>query len=260
MVKAGRGRQPYRRASPLGHSGLQTPDKDGFITLGPPPPGRFHLLRDPSLLNVPKLYRFLDERGHAEAFCRGEIWTTTLHICRHREDVARADRGEGKHTYKNLSVVAGSASDPKVQAVVRKLGLPPIGGGRVSLYANLAERTMPDTHLLCLSYRSDAEAMSKFGKYCIEISQPVEFFRHLSYATQRQRARMSWARIAPVVYRPREYCDDEPEPGMMGFVKPESYKSEEEVRLLWMPFDEGPIGPGLLKSPEAGALCRIIAG
>ena len=57
-----------------------------------------------------RLYRHFEKEDHAEALTRGEVWISTLNVCRKMESRVRRDPGEGRLHYK-IDFAKGNQGD-----------------------------------------------------------------------------------------------------------------------------------------------------
>jgi hypothetical protein len=206
------------------------------------------------------IYRFFPERWQAEALCNGNVWISTLETCRQYEDPLQGDPEEATHTYNSGHIVGGS-NDPAFVEMASRSGIH-IGGGCSDItISNCASvQRLPDAYVLCTTSEFCPQNLSDtFGNYCVKISNPVEFFKHVSYALNDQKI-IREGGMGLVKYQNRVYTGLEPPPGPIGFVKPhDQYSSQKEFRLLWVPQEHTNIKPFLLKCPGAGEFCSQIA-
>src|SRR5579859_193830 len=172
------------------------------------------------------LYRAFQERWQAEALAAGRVWITTLNACKKIEDSVRRDVGEGTLLYQSGDI-SGPADDPQVREVARRSGVgyaPGALGGTMSLAGNLATTTHRDVYVLCMS----TERMTKFGPYCVRISQPMQFVLAIGDALVAAGRVLQVPETGPesnchfgvVHYRDRSYRHLDPDPGHPAFVKP----------------------------------------
>lgn len=210
-----------------------------------------------------KLFRFFLEERHANRLAEGHVWLSTLEACRRYEEAGRGDQGEASVTYLP-GTITGDGDDPALQLVAQRCQ-----AGGVSLFrfdascrnitiANVSvTTTVPNAYVVCATRDLLADD-NVFGKYCVEISQPVEVFRRITGVLRNER-RISQAVIDRVHYRPRTFSGLLEPPGRIGFVKPINYASQREVRMMWRPDPPTEeLMPLELYCPEIVKLCRRI--
>lgn len=141
------------------------------------------------------------------------------------------------------------------EKIARRSGIDIRGAHNWTIADNRHAEGIRDAYVLCMTTRSDDEAMAKFGPHCVQIRSPKEVNFRLILATQAERA-MQLHLVGLVDYRAREYAGLEPEPGPLGFVKPECYATEQEARFLFVPaeFDQ-PIHPRLFECGNLRDAC-----
>jgi len=226
-----------------------------------------HDLSDDSYLNLIQIderaqsvYRFFKKESEAEALTRGEVWLSTLATCRAYEDPKQGDPEEAHETY-NSGYAVGGSDDPELVEVARRSGIH-IGPGfnKITIKNNTRRTVLPDAYVLCTTIEYLPEKLSEtFGKYCVEITNPREFFTNISVVLEKSVA-LNEAVAGKVIYKHRHYTGMEAPPGPIGFVKPpDLYASQKEFRLLWVPKMPEGITPFLLNCPNVKQLCKRIA-
>lgn len=202
------------------------------------------------------IYRFFPEKWQAESLCKGNVWISTLEACRQYEDPLQGDPEEATHTYHSGHIVGGSG-DPAFVEMASRSGIH-IGEGcsNITISNCTSIRRLPDAYVLCTTKAYNPRNLSDtFGNYCVEISNPVEFFKLASMALHKQKTIQEGA-MGLVKYQNRNYTGLQHPPGPIGFVKPsDQYSSQMEFRLLWIPQDSLAIKPFLLECPEVSKLC-----
>lgn len=206
------------------------------------------------------VYRFFQEELHADALARGEVWLSTLATCRAYEDPEQGDPEEAHETYNSGHAVGGSTDSDFVE-VARRSGIH-IGPGcsNITLSNDTRKTVLPDAYVLCTTIEFSPEKLSEtFGRYCVEITNPKEFFVLVSESLEKP-IPIKEAAAGKVIYKDRSYTGMESPPGPMGFVKPpDLYAHQREFRLLWVPENSKDLAPFLLKCPEVAHLCKRIA-
>ncbi len=200
----------------------------------------------PEAKSIHHLYRYFESPAYRDEFLQGAVWTTTLLACKDHPDDVRADSGEGTLSYSH-DPIRGRASDPRVRAVARRLGLEiGSGDGLVELRGNSASRTSADAWMLCVSLVYSPRLLQKFGRYCVRIERPATLFLAMTEAIQRE-VSVSRGGYRRVYYRTRSVRNLDDEPASTTFVKPESYADESETRFVWF-VDHREIGPRTFKT------------
>lgn len=206
-----------------------------------------------------QIYRYLTRAEYADAFTKGSVQLSTLETCRQYEDEQRGDAGEATQEYKS-GFVAGDGNDAALQTVSQRAGIG-ISGDCLDITMNNNTRVvkLPDAFVLCTTELFDSAKLSRsFGPYCVEISEPFEFFRLVTLRLNKIHCIQN-AHFDRVTYRDRSYVGLEDPPGPLGFVKPpDKYQEQQEVRLFWI-VKTPKIGPFLLECPQVSALCKRIA-
>jgi len=206
------------------------------------------------------VYRFFREEWQADALARGEVWLSTLETCRAYEDPEQGDPEEAHESYNSGHAVGGS-DDPDFVEVARRSGIH-IGPGcsNITLSNNTKKTVLQDAYVLCTTTEFSPEKLSEtFGKYCVEITSPKDFYVRVS-AILENSAPIKEAVAGKVIYKDRNYTGMESPPGPIGFVKPpDLYATQREFRIIWVPENSNGLKPFLLKCPEAANLCSRIA-
>ena len=205
------------------------------------------------------LFRFLREESHAEALVAGCVWVSTLGICRAYEDMERGDPGEGSLGY-SISKAAGDGSNLQLVRNAARAGIY-IGPDAQNIeLANISGTTiLSDAWLLCLTEECDNGLMAAFGRFCVRIERPRSLFESICEALVRKHSTRVQGVAGPVVYRDRRYRDDEEAPGHIALVKPERYRQQSEVRMVWWRHDQRPITQQLIDVPASvGSIVRVL--
>jgi hypothetical protein len=206
------------------------------------------------------VYRFFRKESDADALTRGEVWLSTLATCRAYEDPKQGDPEEAHETYNSGNAVGGS-DDPELVEVARRSGIH-IGPGcsNITISNNTRKTVLPDAYVLCTTIEFSPEKLSEtFGRYCVEITKPREFFINVSVVLEKS-IPINEAVAGKVIYKDRHYTGMEARPGPIGFVKPpDLYSSQKEFRFLWVPKTSDGIAPFLLNCPQVRQLCKRIA-
>lgn len=205
------------------------------------------------------VYRFFQEEWQADALASGEVWLSTLETCREYEDPEQGDPEEAHENY-NSGYAVGGSDDANFVEVARRSGIH-IGPGcsNIILSENKRKTVLPDAYVLCTTTEFSFDKLSeKFGRYCVEITNPKTFFVLVSEFLEKS-MRVKDAAAGKVIYKSRNYTGMESPPGPIGFVKPpEPYAPQREFRFLWIPENAKGLVPFLLKCPEAAQVCKRI--
>jgi hypothetical protein len=206
------------------------------------------------------IYRFFKEAWQADALAQGDIWLSTLNTCRAYEDPEQGDSEEAHETYNSGHAVGGS-DDPQFVEVARRSGIH-IGPGcsNITISNNTRKTSIPDAYVLCTTTEFSPDKLSDtFGKYCVEITNPRQFFILASESLESVTS-IRQAVAGKVIYKDRFYSGVKSPPGPIGFVKPpDLYASQKEFRLLWIPKSTIEMAPFLLKCPAVSHMCKRIA-
>lgn len=210
--------------------------------------------------NSRPVYRFFKRESEADALAQGDVWLSTLETCRAYEDPKQGDPEEAHEIY-NTGYCVGGSGDPSFVEVARRASIH-IGPGcsGIVLSNNTRRSVIRDAYVLCTTSKYSPEMLGEtFGKFCVEINNPSNFFFRVSDSLEKIQA-IEAAIHGGVVYRDRFYEGMEPPPGPIGFVKPSDiYAEQKEFRFLWIPKNFNKITPFLLKCPEVSNICRRIA-
>lgn len=206
------------------------------------------------------VYRFFQEKDHADALVEGKVWLSTLTKCRGYEDQFQGDSGEGTMHYQS-GTISGSSHDKDFVEMARHAN---IGVGNdnknIQIIDCSADHIIPDAFVICTTEHFSPDNIGeKFGKYCVEISNPKLFFELVTENIKKYQKMYqgAWGRI---IYKERKFSGRDKIPGPMGFVKPpDKYSDQREVRFIWTiqgsPLLLEPFG---LNIPEVKHLCRRI--
>jgi hypothetical protein len=204
----------------------------------------------------PVLYRYFDVEQYADAFCEGTVMISTLGRCRAIEDLARRDPGEGNGSYVIENLVV-SPDDPASQAAAAQGGFD-IRGGRAQIIGCMSIRAWADAYVLCFSESLSDDMLKKMGAFVVEISPPVEFFRHLTDALA-EAVEIEGGEPGAVGYRDRVTFAPDVRPSDDRFIKPQLFEEEMEHRFVWVPSPpHRSIAPVLVAEPSLKSFCRRV--
>lgn len=207
-----------------------------------------------------KVYRFFKEPSHADALSSGIVWLSTLETCRAYEDPYQGDPDEAVHVYNSGHAVGGSG-DAAFELIAERSGIH-IGPGcsNITVSNCTAIQKLPDAFVVCTTEQFRPEDLGDaFGRYCVEIEHPHQFFRLITAELSKLHA-VREAAFGRVNYRERKFSGLQDPPGPIGFVKPpDKYESQHEFRFLWLLHTADRLTPFALYAPECAALCNRIA-
>lgn len=207
-----------------------------------------------------EVFKFFQEEKHADALAAGQVWLSTLEKCRQYEDPLQGDPGEAEHTYRS-GTVTGNSGDPLFDLIAARSGIGMIGCTNATISEATNTTYLRDAFVICTTAEFDPKKLGPtFGRYCVRISYPNEFFWRVSEVALRRHQRIAEAHWGSVEYRERDYAGVQPEPGLIGFVKPsDKYAAQKEVRFLWWQPGADALTPNMLDVPAAAELCKRIA-
>ncbi len=212
--------------------------------------------------DVMPVYRFFRERSHAEQLIQGVVWLSTLGTCRGYEEDGRGDAAEATQVYTS-GEVSGTGTDPDVQHVAQHSGIKfEIAPGAKINHVIIKDATylrgIKDAFVLCASQKFDPSCMETFGPYCVEISRPRSFLWLVTMRLGLQQP-LGEAIMGKIRYLDRSYSGLQTQPGVLGFVKPAQFASQQEFRMLWTIRGKGrTLEPETVACPEIRALCRMV--
>jgi hypothetical protein len=209
------------------------------------------------------LFRRFDKLEYAEALCRGEVWLSTLQRCRVYEDSEQGDPGEAIHKFDSGNAAGSTEDDPDFRLVAERFGL--LQGRLIasSIRHSRMVQQIPDAWVLCASQDFDTALEGNFGKFGVRIDRPRRFFNRVSFALRFEMVNdIIWPEAGLVRYRPRQYMGVQPEPGPLGFVKPDRYAYQREARMLWRatpPYSQGEeLTPVSVRCPSVARFCSLV--
>ena len=216
-------------------------------------------VREVNHISLPKVYRFFKDASQADALVSGKVWLSTLEVCRAYEDPLQGDPNEAIHEYNSGHAVGGSG-DAAFELIAARTGIH-IGPGCSDITVSncTSVQKLPDAFVLCTTESFNPDTLGDtFGRYCVEISNPSEFFRLLTMELSKI-YQVREAAFGRVIYRERSFVGLQDPPGPVGFVMPpDRYKDQREVRFLWVSNSNARLQPFLLNVPNCAALCKRI--
>lgn len=208
-----------------------------------------------------KVFKFFKVEAYADALASGKVHLSTLEICRAYEDPQQGDAEEGFQTYRT-GAISGGGDDPAFVLMAGRGGVH-IGPGVQNVHIGEIHMThqLEDAYVICTTEHFDPANLGEtFGRYCVQIDSPLEFFALVSAAIKKSFGIRGGGQAMRVIYRPREYRNLEPPPGPIGFVKPrDPYASQQEFRFLWQTVAPGLLTPTTLDVPQVAFLCKRLA-
>ncbi len=133
------------------------------------------------------IYRFFSEEWEADALVQGKVWLSTLNKCRAYEDAEQGDKDEAHLTY-NSGYLVGDGDDRDFVRQAKQAGVK-ISSGSINCGIIDCVRTtsIEDAYVLCTTLEFSPEKLSeKFGKYCVEITDPIGFFHAVSISFEKK--------------------------------------------------------------------------
>lgn len=127
------------------------------------------------------VYRFFEEQEHADALARGDVYLSTLESCRAYEDAEKGDSEEAHETYFSGSLL-GDGSNPQFVEQARRAGIGIGPNSRNTKIVNCSSTvSLSDAYVLCTTTEFSPQNLNeKFGRFCVEIKDPREFFVSIS--------------------------------------------------------------------------------
>lgn len=124
--------------------------------------------------NLQTVYRYFREAEHAAALARGEVWISTLNICRNYEDAEQGDKGEGTLEYRT-GHIKGDYGDESFEVMARRGGVE-LKPGATNCTLNVTRKMrVDDAFVLCMTEERTPQLAKTFGEYCVEIIEPEKF-------------------------------------------------------------------------------------
>lgn len=207
------------------------------------------------------VYRFFQEKWQAEALLKGNIWLSTLEVCRKYENPDQGDKFEATQTY-NSGVITGDSDCPDLKKIAARCDfiIPTSNNHSRKITFKNSSSTMQinDAFVLCTAKEYVPGVLSKsFGQYCVKINDPIKFYRLASIALHQQTLIRDGA-MGCIQYKSREYSGLDNVPGQLGFIKPYSYHPQKEFRFIWLPLTGKPIQPMSIYCPEIVNCCEMM--
>ncbi len=204
------------------------------------------------------IYRFFPEEWQAESLCNGNVWISTLETCRKYEDPLQGDSKEAIHTY-NTGHIHGHGTNSNLVTIASRAGIHIDSSCKnITISDNKSIQQIQDAYVICFTHEFNPDLLSgTFGKYCVKISNPKEFFTRVSHELN-NKSPIKEAAMGLVKYKKREFIGLENSPGPIGFVKPSIYDPQKEFRNLWIPESQDNLDPFLLNCPSINELCSFI--
>ena len=212
------------------------------------------LILEASTLRLTVLYRRLKSREHAEAFLDGRIFITTLQRCRTVEDAVRRDGGEGRLQH-NTGLIHPAL--PNYEALLARAGYDPRHHKNAVINDCVSNEGIRDAWLLCTSTDVGGVDRERFGRYVIEVTQPLEFFAELSFEMIRSK-RATQCTASAIVYGERVYVGLDLPVAPAPFVKPPCFQDEREVRFAWMHDESIAMDPMEITFPGVRRFLRLL--
>ncbi|MDN2676690.1 hypothetical protein [Janthinobacterium sp. SUN033] len=175
----------------------------------------------------------MKNENYANDLVLGIVSLGTLEMCRAYEDPFQGDAKEAMHSY-NSGIIIGDGSDTNFQKIARALQISVSEDCYdISFINTHSSRKIEDAYVICTSeFFIKEDFKESFGDYCVEISDPDLFYSLISEALEKIFIikSSSWGAVQ---YRERHFEGLDDPNGMIGFIKPEKYDSQNEIRFLW---------------------------
>lgn len=204
------------------------------------------------------IYKFFPAAEYADASCAGAVWVSTLAGWRAAEEPGRRDDGEATLHY-NSGTLIGSSGEPVFEHVIEQIGIQ-AENCRDMTISNVSRTTaILDAYGISTTEKHSPDDMGVFGPYCVEITTPMAFFDAVTKSLLNAR-RIVVASIGRVNYAPRSYTGRQAAPGILGFVKPQTYSTQAEIRMLWQPaIPQERLQPFALTCDAVRGFCKRLA-
>lgn len=205
-----------------------------------------------------KVYRFFENEWEAECLIKGGVWISTLQKCREYEDRERGDPNEGMYTH-NVSYMAGNTGDSLTQELLRRQGIQcDDPNGFISMADNVHTMVHENSFVICTSKSNSESVKNIFGKYGVEIQDPFEFYKCLSYELF-HKLKIFQGVAGEVHYINRSTWDMQPMPNRQIFlIKEDRHNYQQEYRFVWRAH-KPMIQPFLLECPSISNLCKRVS-
>ncbi|MGF6712716.1 hypothetical protein QFZ41_003680 [Luteibacter sp. W1I16] len=203
-----------------------------------------------------RVFRFFNRAEFADAFTRGEVLLSTLSTCRDYTDPERGDPGEAVHGF--AIDAPYPPSETELVAMARALA-PMTVGHHVSDADCVSIAEIRDAYLVSTTAVFDPSVMAEaFGSHCVAISDAKAFFDCVTETLATHMPVMD-ARWGPVRYQDRVEPEARTPPDDIGFIKPQRYERQQEVRFLWSVEREGLLLPLTLNIPGIARLTERVS-
>jgi hypothetical protein len=180
------------------------------------------------------VYRFFKQEWEADALCRGQVFVSTVERCRRYEALGQGDPDETKKIY-NSGAIQGSSGEPRFEEVVSRLNARFERCTDIVLDDCEFVSSYPDAWVLCFTLLSQSPDVQTFGNFGVRIRKPADFFRRVTAALRGRGLPVMAAAFGAINYKDRAYMGLAPDPGPRAFIKPVSFKSQCEARMIWHP-------------------------
>lgn len=209
-----------------------------------------------------KVYRFFDKPEHADDFANGRLWISTLERCRQYEDPKQGDKHEGMIARLVDDLKLTDGRNTKTQMLAQSMGIKvPASDINISIKNSTFVTRLADGLVLCTTLKYAPDTLSdNFGKHCVEISNPHEFFKTLTQSLLSTYPMIAEAVAGPIIYEDRVAPIHKKISTHIGLIKPsDPYAEQEEYRMLWLVKHNIPLTPGIINVPALADYCRRIA-
>ena len=199
------------------------------------------------------LYKYMEPQ-HAEGLInQGTIRIGTLYEYRDSED-ARADKLEGSRQYEMRGIVFDTSQKTHEANYLRLQGFENciLENSHPTGALMITERLSHDRFIYCVSSEFDEGNLNKFGRACIKINDPNEYFSILGASLKERGYVVGEYELSEIVYCPRDKVDtfsEDVQQDIPGWrIKPSIFCPEKEMRIAWDGSKETDLKPALVVS------------
>lgn len=213
---------------------------------------------------IPKmLYKFLRPEYAEGMVQKGSVRIGTLFEFRAMEDndPERGDRGEGRlllHSDAGRRVYNTTSELPPV---LRQMSIN-CGPGGIATHGETAVQFHFDgvnMLIYCVSEVCDEAALTEWGGACVQIAEPIRFFRALDETLRFEVVRRGW-KLGPIQVGSCSYIDRQHnwhrELPMQWLLKPARFHHQREFRAAWPVEGASQLEALIVSSPEIAAACK----
>ncbi|MBA7573477.1 hypothetical protein ES708_15275 [subsurface metagenome] len=205
-------------------------------------------------------YKYINNKYVNDFFTHGKIRVGTLYEYRNTEKYGTiiGDKDEGtKSKYMELTK-SNVTSEEQLPDFARRIAKFDLGEGNTAHFKNCVfeeRQDSPDCFIYSMCNTYDQAIMHRLDyDTCIKIEQPDEFFTALSRSL---RHKATFEGYFSCIYTNRRRKYNEVDDSRPALIKDPVYKSQCEVRAIWMPKKKTRIKHLILNCKKAVKYCRI---